>query len=211
MSLLTQRETTRRQQVCCENILRKQNRVVTSKLSAQQLNDVLKHMYLSARKADGEMYKVKTLESTRYSLNRYLKLLPVQKTFDIIKDNEFNEANMCFKTAITELKANGKVQLNTTPLCQRKIVKKYTLQSTLVQIRPLDCITKYSGIFACIFFAAAPKICEAWQTNRNYVTKNIDELTKNHRADDNGKWTAMMQEQPDSPFCPVRSFEKISF
>jgi hypothetical protein len=49
------------------------------------------------------------------------------------------------------------------------------------------------------------------ETNRKYVTKNIDELTKNHRADDNGKLTAMMQEQPDSPFCPVRSFEKISF
>jgi hypothetical protein len=32
----------------------------------------------------------------------------VQKTFDIIKDNEFIEANMCFKTAITELKANAK-------------------------------------------------------------------------------------------------------
>lgn len=48
-------------------------------LSAQQLNDVLKHFYLSARKADGEMYKVNTLESTRYSLNRYLKSPPVQK------------------------------------------------------------------------------------------------------------------------------------
>jgi hypothetical protein len=41
-----------------------------------------------------------------------------------------------------------------------------------------------------------------------YVTKNIDELMKNHRADDKEKLTAMMPEQPDSPFCPVRSFEK---
>jgi hypothetical protein len=69
-----------------------------------KLNDVLKHCYLSARKADGEMYKVNTLESTRYSLNKYLKSPTVQKTFDIIKDNAFIEANMCFKTAITELK-----------------------------------------------------------------------------------------------------------
>jgi hypothetical protein len=56
-------------------------------LSAQQLNDVLKHVYLSARKAYGEMYKVNILESTRYSLNRYLKSPPVQKTFDIMKDD----------------------------------------------------------------------------------------------------------------------------
>jgi hypothetical protein len=124
MSLITQKETTRRQQVCCENISRKQNRVVTSKLSAQQLNDVLKHFYLSARKADGDMYKVNTLESTRYSLNRYLKSPPVQKTFDIIKDNEFNEANRCFKTAITELKANGKGTTEHHPIVSEEDRKK---------------------------------------------------------------------------------------
>ena len=46
------------------------------------------------------------------------------------------------------------------------------------------------------------------ETNRKYVTKNIDELTKNHRADDKEKMTAMMPEQPDSPCCPVRSFKQ---
>jgi hypothetical protein len=91
-------------------------------LSAQQLNDVL--FYLSARKADGEMYKVNTLESTRYSLNRCLKSPPVQKTFDIIKDNEFNEANMCFKTAITELKANGKCTTEHHPIVSEEDRKK---------------------------------------------------------------------------------------
>ena len=130
-------------------------------LSAKQLNDVLKHLYLSARKADGEMYKVNTLVSTRYSLNRYLKSPPVQKTFDIIKDNEFNEANMCFKTAITELRANGKGTTEHQPILSEEDRKKYTLQFTLVQIRHLDCTTKYSGIFACIFSAVAPKRCEA--------------------------------------------------
>ena len=38
------------------------------------------------------MYKINTLEVTKYSLNRYLKSPPVQKTFEIIKDNEYNEA-----------------------------------------------------------------------------------------------------------------------
>ena len=50
------------------------------------------------------------------------------------------------------------------------------------------------------------------ETNRKYVTKNIDELTKNHRADDKEMVSAMMPEQPARPFCPVRSFEnKIYF
>jgi ribosomal protein S15P/S13E len=87
--------------------------------------DVLKHLYLSARKVDSEMYKVNALVSTRYSLNRYLKSPPVQKTFDIIKDNEFNEANMCFKTAITELRANGKGTTEHHPIVSEEDRKKY--------------------------------------------------------------------------------------
>ena len=195
--------------------LTKQNRVVTSKLSAQQLNDVRKHMYLSARKADGEMYKVNTLEYTRYSLNKYLKSPPVQKTYDIIKDNEFNEANMCFKTAITELKANEKVQLNTIPLCQKKIVKNILFNPNT----PFGLYNKVQWDIRLYFIRRCAENMRSMtkntfvvkidpETNRKYVTKNIDGLTKNHRADDNGKLTAMMPEQPDSPFCPVRSFEK---
>jgi hypothetical protein len=56
----------------------------------------------------------------------------VQKTFDIIKDNEFNEANMCFKTAITELRANGKGTTEHHPIVSEEDRKKYTLQFTLV-------------------------------------------------------------------------------
>ena len=48
------------------------------------------------------MYKINTLEVTRYSLNRYLKSPPVQKTFEIIKTK--NIMKQCFKTAITDLK-----------------------------------------------------------------------------------------------------------
>lgn len=44
----------------------------------------------------------------------------------------------------------------------------------------------------------------------NMRKKNIGELTKTHRADDKEMVSAMMPEQPASPFCPVRSFEKKS-
>ena len=84
--------------------------------SAKQLNDVLKHFYLEARKPDGEMNKINSLESFRYSLNRYLKSPPYLKDFDILKHEAFNESNLVFKTALTELKANGKgaTELSTT-------------------------------------------------------------------------------------------------
>jgi hypothetical protein len=188
-------------------------------LSAQQLNDVRKHFYLSARKADGEMYKVNTLESTRYSLNRYLKSPPVQKTFDIIKDNEFNEANMCFKTAITELKANGKGTTEHHPIVSEEDHKKIYSSIHTSPNTPFGLYNKVQWDIRLYFFRRGAENMRSMtkntfvvkidpETNRKYVTKNIDELTKNHCADDKEKLTAMMPEQPDSPFCPVHSFEK---
>ena len=38
------------------------------------------------------------------------------------------------------------------------------------------------------------------ETNRKYVAKNIDELTKNHGADEKEMVTATMPEQLHSPF-----------
>jgi hypothetical protein len=40
-------------------------------------------------------------------LNRYLKDPPHSKTFDITKDGAFNDANVNFKAAMTELKRLG--------------------------------------------------------------------------------------------------------
>ena len=53
------------------------------------------------------MYKVKLLESFRYSINRYLKAPPFLKTFYILKNSAFDELNETFK-ALIELKAEGK-------------------------------------------------------------------------------------------------------
>ena len=49
------------------------------------------------------------------------------------------------------------------------------------------------------------------ESSSKYVAKNIDELTKNHRADYKEMLSAMMPEQPDISLCPVRSFEKNIF
>ena len=165
------------------------------------------------------MYKVNTLESTRYSLNRYLKSPPVQKTFDIIKDNEFNEANMCFKTAITELKANGKGTTEHHPIVSEEDRKKIYSSIHTSPNTPFGLYNKVQWDIRLYFFRRGAENMRSMtkntfvvkidpETNRKYVTKNIDELTKNHRADDKEKLTAMMPEQPDSPFCPVHSFEK---
>ncbi|CAC5399003.1 unnamed protein product [Mytilus coruscus] len=46
------------------------------------------------------------------------------------------------------------------------------------------------------------------KTKTKYVTKEMDELTKNHRFNDKENVTAIMPEQPDSPSCPVAAFQK---
>jgi hypothetical protein len=46
------------------------------------------------------------------------------------------------------------------------------------------------------------------KTGLKYIMKTIDELTKNHRADDKEKTSTIMPENPGSEFCPVLSYEK---
>ncbi|CAC5407418.1 KCTD1_15 [Mytilus coruscus] len=46
------------------------------------------------------------------------------------------------------------------------------------------------------------------KTKTKYVTKEMDEVTKNHRFNDKENVTAIMPEQPDSPSCPVAAFQK---
>ena len=48
-------------------------------IDKKELNDVLVHFYLDARKVNGEKYKVSSLENFRHSLNRYLQSPPVEK------------------------------------------------------------------------------------------------------------------------------------
>ena len=78
-----------------------------SKFEEVRLNEVIGQFYINARKPDGNHYKISSLENYRYGLNRYLRSPPYNKTFNIIKDEAFNEANVNFKTATTELKRMG--------------------------------------------------------------------------------------------------------
>ena len=54
------------------------------------------------------MHKASSMENLRHSLNRYLKSPPNLAQFDIITNPEFSTANEHFKLAMTEIKAEGK-------------------------------------------------------------------------------------------------------
>ena len=71
------------------------------------LDEVLSHFNMDVRKTDGTHYKTTSLQCMRYSLNRYVKAPPHNKTFDIIKDSCFAKCSENFKAAVAELKRMG--------------------------------------------------------------------------------------------------------
>jgi hypothetical protein len=72
------------------------------------MNEVLSHFYLSARKVDGEHYKATSFENIRHALNRYIQGPPFNRKMDLIKDDDFRDANVSFKAALAEIKKMGK-------------------------------------------------------------------------------------------------------
>jgi hypothetical protein len=76
--------------------------------SAVRMPETLCHFHMDIRTKNGKLYKATTMMNNRYALNRYLKSPPHLKKYDIITGTEFSEANECFKTAMTEIKAAGK-------------------------------------------------------------------------------------------------------
>ena len=67
-------------------------------------------------------------------------------------------------------------------------------------------------IFLCIIDVNSlflhQKLNSVFLFYNRYVSKAVDELTKNHRSSDQEKVTGFMPEAPGNPMCPVASFER---
>ena len=187
-------------------------------LDRNELNSLLSRFYMDARTVKGEFYKVSSLENFRHSLNRYLQSL--EKKIDIIKDPDFSEANMAYKAALVELKKAGKGTIERYPLiCESDREKLYSSElmnpttpkglSNKVQFdirlyfsrRGSENITSMTKHTFCI--KTDP------DTRMQYVCKREDELTKNHRENDNELISGFMPEAPGHNLCPVSSFKKF--
>ena len=65
-----------------------------------RLNEALAHFYIHLRKTDGDKCIVNSLENIRHSLSRYLQAPPFLKTFDLVKGEDFREANVNFRAVL---------------------------------------------------------------------------------------------------------------
>lgn len=85
-------------------------------LGKVRLNKALGHFYIHLRKTDGDKYNVNSLKNLRYSLSRYLRAPPFFKTFILVNDDDFRDANVNFLAVLVELKGEGKGSVDHLPV-----------------------------------------------------------------------------------------------
>jgi hypothetical protein len=176
-------------------------------LEAEDLANTLETFYFDARTQSGELYKRSSLENLRHGVNRYLRSPPFNKEFDIIKDAVFRKANGNYHAALNELKAEGKGNTVHYPaICDKDLEKLYTSEELNVSYP--------RGLFNKVQFDIRYYFCRRGQenircmtkdtfkvendstTDRKYVVKVRDELTKNHCGNDGESFSGFMPEKP---------------
>ena len=75
----------------------------------EKLNLCLKNFYTSARKKDGSFYKSTSMKSIRAAIDRFLRSPLHNKTFSIIVDAAFTEANKVLDAFVKDLLKTGKI------------------------------------------------------------------------------------------------------
>ena len=184
--------------------------------SQSELNEVLRLFYLDIRKVDGGKYKTSSLENLRHSLNRYLNYT---SQLDIIKDKEFTDANLSYRTMLTELKKEGLGITKHYPVINSTDLDKL-YQSYLFNVDiPTGLMNKVHFEIRLYFMRrgaenmhkmtkATFQIFRDPESGLTYVKKAVDEMTKNHREDNKENCgDGCMPEMPGNPICPVASFE----
>ena len=176
-----------------------------------ELSQVLKKFYVEARKKDGSSYSMGSLRTIRFGLKRYLKTVT---GFDIINDEGFNEANEVYSAKCVQLKKEGLAKVQHKPPIANADLKKLYESAVL---NPKTLLNKvFFEIMLCFCRRGRQNLCQLKKSHfavmvdasgKKFVTKVVDELTKNHRENDEAEQGGMMY-ATEGPFCPVASFEK---
>ncbi|KAL5015909.1 hypothetical protein ScPMuIL_005498 [Solemya velum] len=205
---------------CFRSFLQEQNGtdVEFEAYTLDRLNSSLKSFYVGARKTDGTHYKKTALQNIRYGLKRYLK---EKRKIDILSDSAFTESNEVFKAVAVNLKKRGLGTVEHHPPIAECDLKKLYSGDTPV----FDINTPY-GLQRKVWFDLTLYLCRRGRENlremkketfkvavddsgRKFVYQNIEEMDKNHRADnENAVTEGRMYKIQGSPCCPVTSFEK---
>ena len=188
-------------------------------MDINELKTLLKEFYMNLRKQDGELYSRSSFVVSRQSLNRHLKSPAVGKTFDIIADSDFSDANTAFKAMCKKMRQEGKGKVHHKPSIQKGgIIKLYNHPPVFNPNIP-------SGLLNKFFFDIILYFCRRGQENlpemksddfetktdddgKQYICKVTSELTKNHQGVESEDFEPKggRMYATDTPMCPVASF-----
>ena len=186
-------------------------------ISKKELNEHLANFWPNAKKQNGDSYKKSALMGIRFGLQRYFLL---KREFDIISDGEFSKSNQIFEAAIAELKRQGFDRID-----HHSPISKEDLEKTQSSYNPSspDPKSLQQGVWFNIMFHLIRRGRENLRlftkesfavqvdaAGKRFVYQVVDELDKNHRANDqpdDSPEEGRMYERPESPYCPVKTFE----
>lgn len=181
------------------------------------LNKSLGNFYIDARQADGTHYKVNSLENFRYGLNRYLRSAPYFRKIDIIKDNEFSDANQFFKAAIMELKRLGKGDVEHHPVITSADLKSLYESAYFDPSTPVGLLNKVQFDIRMYFFRRGMENMSKMTKSTFAVMKDkesglkvvvkVDEFGSSPKENQSESITGVMPESVGSRLCPVKSFQ----
>lgn len=173
---------------------------------------------MNARTRKGELYKGKSLVSIRYALNRHLNKPPYCRNLNIIRDPDFTKSSNSFKTAMTEIKEDGKGDVeNTPPITKEDLLKLY--KSPLLDPEThTGLANKVQFDIRIYFFRRAQENMhtltkdsfkiERGENGVRYIRKVGSEMLKNRREMDIENGPKPTMPATGGPRCPVASYEK---
>ncbi|CAB4044441.1 threonine dehydratase biosynthetic, chloroplastic, partial [Paramuricea clavata] len=184
----------------------------------EKLDKHLAKFWFAAKTKDGHKYKVGSLQTIRYSLNRALKSFGHK--FDITKREctAFTSSIKAYEDASKELKQEGKgftknhEAINTADLfdiyhsryLDPDIGPRHLQKKVQFDIRYYFARRGAENMPKMTKTTFAVKLDE--KTAMKYVIRAEDEATKNHKANENDIVSGRMPSMVDKKYCPVRSF-----
>lgn len=182
-----------------------------------ELDSALEGFWFSARNANGGKYRASSLDNLRHGLGRYLKAPPFNRSFDIIRDREFQASNEAFKGALRELKQEGKADVKHYPEIVDADLK--LLYSQFICDNPISLQEKVQFDIRFYFFRRGSENMHRMtkstfvlltnpESGERYIRLAEDELTKNHQGDCRERHTPVMPEKVGDKNCPVSSYLK---
>lgn len=83
--------------------------IAIEEMTKEDLNKCLQKFYAAVRQKDGSKFKVSSLRSIRAAIDRYLRQPPVNKSWSIIGDPEFQTANKVLNAICKSNSKEGKL------------------------------------------------------------------------------------------------------